>query len=165
MADGARCVIHVRTGRYLALAVPATVPPDRRSLAAYELDVSFAPAIRQRVNAPLAVEVRDGYSLVLILPQYQLPHTNRVLEAMWEGLPPYPEYPGREHWTDRVFYQSEDGATRALRSRSAGLRREQRNPAGGGHCVGRPRIKCRLTSASVCPANDDARIKGGQEVH
>ena len=24
-------------------------------------------------------------------------------------LRPYPEYPAREHWTDRVFYRAEDG--------------------------------------------------------
>jgi hypothetical protein len=61
-----------------------------------------------------AGEVRDGYSRVLFLPQYQLPHTNRVLEVVWEALRRYPQFPGRERWTDRVFYYSEDGVARAL---------------------------------------------------
>jgi len=29
-------------------------------------------------------------------------------------LRPYPEYPGRERWIDRVFYRGEDGVARPL---------------------------------------------------
>jgi hypothetical protein len=38
----------------------------------------------------------------------------RILEACWDILRPYPEYPGRERWTDRVFYRGEDGEARPL---------------------------------------------------
>jgi hypothetical protein len=38
----------------------------------------------------------------------------RILTAIWDILRPYPEYPGRVRWTDRVFYQDDDGAARPL---------------------------------------------------
>jgi hypothetical protein len=48
------------------------------------------------------------------MPQYREPLGLRFLEAMWDILRPYPEYPGRERWTDRIFYRGEDEVTRPL---------------------------------------------------
>jgi hypothetical protein len=61
-----------------------------------------------------AAEVRAGQSSVLIMPHYREPMPLRILEASWDILRPYPEYPGRERWTDRIFYRGEDGAPRPL---------------------------------------------------
>jgi hypothetical protein len=59
-------------------------------------------------------EIRDGESSLLFLPHYEEPMALRVLEASWDILRPYPEYPGRERWTDRVFYRSPDGRVQSL---------------------------------------------------
>ena len=64
--------------------------------------------------AEFAAEVRDGSSCVLFMPQYHEPMALRVMEASWDILRPYPEYPGRERWTDRVFYRDENGVPRPL---------------------------------------------------
>jgi len=61
-----------------------------------------------------AAEVRAGHSSVLFLPHYREPMPLRLLEASWEILRPYPEYPGRERWTDRIFYRGEDGVAQPL---------------------------------------------------
>jgi hypothetical protein len=67
-----------------------------------------------RTFANFVSEVRAGYSSVLFLPHYQEPMTMRILEASWDVLRPYPEYPGRERWIDRIYYLGEDGVARAL---------------------------------------------------
>jgi hypothetical protein len=59
-------------------------------------------------------EIHAGYSSILFMPQYREPLAQRVLEAGRDILRTYPEYPGRERWVDRVFYQGEDGAARTL---------------------------------------------------
>ena len=59
-------------------------------------------------------EIRGGHSSVLFLPQYREPMPIRLLEATWDILKPYPEYPGRERWTDRIFYRDEAGYPRPL---------------------------------------------------
>ena len=59
-------------------------------------------------------EIRDGRSSVLFMPHYREPMALRVLEASWDILRPYPEYPGRQRWTDRLFYRSEEGCARSL---------------------------------------------------
>ncbi len=64
--------------------------------------------------AEFAAEIRAGHSSVLFMPQYREPMALRVLESVWDVLRPYPEYPGRERWTDRVFYRGEDGIARSL---------------------------------------------------
>jgi hypothetical protein len=61
-----------------------------------------------------AAEVRSGYSHVLFMPHYQEPLPLRILEMAWDILRPYPEYPGRERWTQRIFYRGEDGIARPL---------------------------------------------------
>lgn len=48
------------------------------------------------------------------LPHYREPIAARMLEAARDILRPYPEYPGREQWTDRIYYRSEDGQARQL---------------------------------------------------
>lgn len=64
--------------------------------------------------AEFAEEVRAGHSSVAFLPHYREPMPLRVLEASRDILRRYPEYLGREHWTDRVFYRGEDGVARPL---------------------------------------------------
>lgn len=64
--------------------------------------------------AEFVAEIRSGYSSVFFLPQYQEAMAVRVLEAAWDILRPYPEYPGRERWTDRFFYRGADGIARPL---------------------------------------------------
>lgn len=61
-----------------------------------------------------AGEVREGSSTLLFMPQYREPLGLRILEAGWDILRPYPEFPGRQHWTDRIFYLGEDGVSRPL---------------------------------------------------
>ena len=64
--------------------------------------------------AEFAAEVRAGYSEVVFLPKYRESMAMRILEASWDILRPYPEYRGRERWTDRVFYRGDDGVARPL---------------------------------------------------
>jgi hypothetical protein len=59
-------------------------------------------------------EIREDSSTLLFMPQYREPLGLRILEASWDILRPYPEYPGRERWTDRIFYHGEDGRPRPL---------------------------------------------------
>jgi hypothetical protein len=59
-------------------------------------------------------EIRGGHSSVLFMAQYQEAMPIRMLEAIWDILRPYPEYPGRERWIDRAFYRAEDGTPRPL---------------------------------------------------
>lgn len=61
-----------------------------------------------------AYEVRSGYSVPYFMPHYREPMTLRILEAAWDILRPYPAYPGRERWTDRIFYRGEDGKAKPL---------------------------------------------------
>jgi hypothetical protein len=64
--------------------------------------------------AEFAAEIREGRSTVAFLPHYREPMAMRILEAAWDILRPYPEYPGRTRWTDRIFYRTEDGVARSL---------------------------------------------------
>ncbi len=64
--------------------------------------------------AEFASEIRSGYSTVVFMPQYQEPMPIRMLEAIWDILRPYPEYPGRERWIDRLFYRDEEGTARPV---------------------------------------------------
>jgi hypothetical protein len=59
-------------------------------------------------------EIRQGNSVPLFMPQYREPLGLRFLEAERDILRPYPEYPGRERWTDRIFYRGDDGVARPL---------------------------------------------------
>jgi hypothetical protein len=64
--------------------------------------------------AEFAAEVRAGRSHVVFLPHYRDSMAMRILETTWDILRRYPEYPGRERWTDRIFYRGEDGVARPL---------------------------------------------------
>jgi hypothetical protein len=64
--------------------------------------------------AEFAGEVREGRSTVAFMPQYREPMALRILQASWDILRRYPEYPGRTQWTDRVYYRGEDGTARPL---------------------------------------------------
>jgi hypothetical protein len=59
-------------------------------------------------------EIRAGHSFLWFMPHYREPMALRVLEAARDILRPYPEYPGRERWTDRFFYRGKDGVPRPL---------------------------------------------------
>ena len=67
-----------------------------------------------RTFSSFVSEIREGHSTVLFLPQYREPMATRILEASWDVLRTYPEYPGRERWVDRVYYRGEDGVARPL---------------------------------------------------
>jgi len=67
-----------------------------------------------RTFSEFAGEVRAGKSNVLFLSQYRESMAMRVLETTWDILRTYPEYPGRERWTDRVFYREKNGLARPL---------------------------------------------------
>jgi hypothetical protein len=67
-----------------------------------------------RSFSEFASEVKAGYSAVAFLPHYRQPMAFRILEASCDILRPYPEYPGRERWIDRVFYRTEDGVAQTL---------------------------------------------------
>ena len=67
-----------------------------------------------RSFAEFTAEIREGRSRVLFLPQYRRPMAARLAAAVWDILRPYPEFPHRACWTDRVFYQIADGVDRPL---------------------------------------------------
>ena len=80
---------------------------------------AFEPAAcinltNSRSFSEFAAEVKAGYSSVVFLPHYRQPMAFRILEASCEILRPYPEFPGRERWIDRVFYRDEDGIAQTL---------------------------------------------------
>jgi hypothetical protein len=67
-----------------------------------------------RSFSEFVAEIRQGSSSVLFMPQYREPMELRTLEAVRDILRPYPDYPGRERWIDRVFYIGDDGMARPL---------------------------------------------------
>lgn len=64
--------------------------------------------------AEFASEIHSGYSQILFLPQYREPMAQRILEAARDILRTYPEYPGRERWSNRIFYRGDDGVARTV---------------------------------------------------
>jgi hypothetical protein len=98
------------------------------------------------INLTNAGEIRGGRGSILFLPQYREPMTHRVLEAARDIVRAYPEYPGREHWSDRIFYRADDGVVRSVTQACQG--RELRFVAGavamiqffGGGCL-RPALR------------------------
>lgn len=62
-------------------------------------------------------EIRERReSVVLFLARYADSHRVRQLEATWDLIRDYPEYPGRVRWTDRTFLRSAAGTDRSLSS-------------------------------------------------
>ncbi|HUP03406.1 MAG TPA: hypothetical protein VMU19_05425 [Bryobacteraceae bacterium] len=51
-------------------------------------------------------EVRhEGLSRVLFLPQYRESIAARYIHFIWHAVRTYPDMPGRERWTDRIFFE------------------------------------------------------------
>ncbi len=71
---------------------------------------------RARTFGEFAAEVRDGaptYSL--FMPQYQEPLKLRVLQVMSDVLRTYEDFDlDRRRWSDRVFFDDEDGTVRRI---------------------------------------------------
>jgi len=67
-----------------------------------------------RTFSEFVSEIHSGVSSILFQPQYREPMAQRVLEAARDILRTYPEYPGRERWSDRIFYRGEDGVARTV---------------------------------------------------
>jgi hypothetical protein len=67
-----------------------------------------------RSFAEFASEIGEGHSSILFLSQYREPMGQRILEAASDILRVYPEYPGRERWSDRIFYRCDDGVPRSV---------------------------------------------------
>jgi hypothetical protein len=58
---------------------------------------------------------RDRSSQVLFLTQYREPLKLRMIETMWDIVRDYPELPiGRRRWSERVFFQQDDGVEKPL---------------------------------------------------
>lgn len=68
--------------------------------------------------AEFVAEIRqDKMSDVLFMPQYREPLRLRMLETIWDIVREYPDGAiGRRRWSDRVFYQLEDGSVQPLSS-------------------------------------------------
>ena len=63
-----------------------------------------------RTFQEFAAEIReDRHSHILFLPQYRESHVLRCLEAIADTLRDYPEYAGRERWSDRIFHRDTAG--------------------------------------------------------
>jgi len=68
-----------------------------------------------------AEQVRSGHTNILVMRQYREPRRLRTLQCVREMLQDYPSHGGNaSRWTDRVFYQGEDGEVRSL-ARMSGL--------------------------------------------
>src|SRR5207249_314374 len=67
-----------------------------------------------RTFAEFVSEIHSGCSAILFMPQYREPIAQRVLEAARDILRTYPEYVGREHWSDRILYRGEYGVVRTV---------------------------------------------------
>lgn len=53
-------------------------------------------------------EIRDGQSTIVYMPQYRVSRRERYVESIWEVMKDHPNLPGRERWSDRVFYYMPD---------------------------------------------------------
>ena len=67
-----------------------------------------------RTFAEFVAEIRAGDSAIVFLPQYREPMPLRILQASWDILRNYPEYPGRTRWTDRIYYRGLNGIARPV---------------------------------------------------
>jgi len=50
------------------------------------------------------------------MPRYADSCHARQIEAAWDLIRDYPEYPGYARWTDRTFLRGRDGVSRSLSS-------------------------------------------------
>lgn len=67
-----------------------------------------------RTFSEFVSEIHAGRSSILFMPHYREPMAQRVLEASRDILRSYPQFPGREHWPDRIFYRGSDGIGRSV---------------------------------------------------
>jgi hypothetical protein len=56
-------------------------------------------------------EVRAGSSEIVFLNHYREPRRVRIFRTLCDVMGDYPELPGREHWTDRMYCRLYSGAT------------------------------------------------------
>jgi len=77
---------------------------------------AFVNLTRAESFAEFVSEVRRGYSRILMMPQYREPFRRRYLQAVWDVLRDYPEYAGRERWSDRVYLVDANGCAHTLSS-------------------------------------------------
>lgn len=74
------------------------------------LDLTNAATFSEYVE-----QVRSGWTDILITRQYREPFGLRTLQCLGEMLQDYPGHGSiASRWTDRVFYQCDDGAIRSL---------------------------------------------------
>ncbi len=94
-----------------AVDLPVVSGGDRHGLEpAASLNVTHAASF-----AEFAGEVRAGRSEVLVMPHYHQPHALRVARGVVEVLQTYERHAnGWKLWSDRVFYQCDDGQVRSL---------------------------------------------------
>jgi hypothetical protein len=61
-------------------------------------------------------EIRDDrHGEILFLDQYREPFHLRIVRGLLDVVRHYPEFPeGRRRWTDRVFFQNDDGLVKPL---------------------------------------------------
>ena len=65
--------------------------------------------------AEFAEEIRAGWSHILILPHYRERHAARIIRGVVDVLRTHERHPnGWKLWSDRVFYQCDDGRVRPL---------------------------------------------------
>jgi hypothetical protein len=70
-----------------------------------------------RSFAGFVQEIRAEHrSAVLFLPQYRDSIAQRYIEFIWHAVRDYADFPGRQRWVDRVFFQRESGETVSCRS-------------------------------------------------
>jgi hypothetical protein len=71
---------------------------------------------RARSFSGFVAEIRqDGLSEIVVMPNYQQPFGLRMMQVAWDVLRDYPRHPCIcAHWTDRVFFECDDGAVRPL---------------------------------------------------
>ena len=94
------------------LCMPVISGGDRHGLeASTMLNLTRAESFSEFV-----AEIRqEGRSNIVVMPSYQQPFGLRMMQVAWDILRDYPAHPGgRRCWTDRVFFECDDGAVRPL---------------------------------------------------
>lgn len=59
-------------------------------------------------------EIRDGHSTIAYMQQYRMSRRERYVESIWEVMKDYPNIPGRERWSDRVYFCNPRGGVQSL---------------------------------------------------
>jgi hypothetical protein len=114
------------------------------------LNLSHAATFDEFVN-----EIREGESQVLFMPQYQENFRWRILHNMADVMSVHPDHAqGWKQWSDRVFYQWEDGRVQSLTELWCSPESKDRVPFAV-HCFSRlmsvarhPRLRARASLSS-----------------